>query len=105
MRCISIEKHGAGHVTGFDVEGPVIAAARNRATQRGLSDRADFVHGAPGPLPFADASFDVVFSKDALLHVPDKDALFREIFRVLKPGGVFAASNWMISHDGEPSRT
>ena len=98
-----IEKHGAGHVTGFDVEGPVIAAARNRATQRRLSSRADFVHGAPGPLPFADASFDVVFSKDALLHVPDKDALFREIFRVLKPGGVFAATNWMISHDGEPS--
>ena len=97
------EKHGAGHVTGFDVEGPVIAAARNRATRRGLSDRTDFVHGAPGPLPFADASFDVVFSKDALLHVRDKDALFREIFRILKPGGVFAASNWMIGHDGEPS--
>ena len=69
----------------------------------GLSERAAFVQAAPGRLPFADASFDMVFSKDALLHVPDKDALFAEIFRVLKPGGVFAASNWMISHDGEPS--
>ena len=45
----------------------------------------------------------MVFSKDALLHVPDKDALFAEIFRVLKPGGVFAASDWLIGHDGEPS--
>jgi SAM-dependent methyltransferase len=54
-------------------------------------------------LPFADRTFDMVFSKDALLHVPDKDALFAQIFRVLKPGGVFAASNWMIAHDGEPS--
>lgn len=98
-----VDKHGAGYVTGFDVEGPVIAAAKIRAASRGLSDRADFVHGAPGPLPFADASFDVVFSKDALLHVPYKDAIFREIFRVLKAGGVFAASNWMIGHDGEPS--
>src|SRR5262245_26960415 len=98
-----IERHGAGHVTGFDVEGPVIAAARDRAARRSLSAKAEFIHGAPGPLPFADRSFDVVFSKDALLHVPDKDALFAEIFRVLKPGGVFAASNWMISHDGEPS--
>lgn len=54
-------------------------------------------------MPFTDASFDVVFSKDALLHVSDKETLFAEIFRVLRPGGVFAASDWMISHDGEPS--
>ena len=81
----------------------MIEAARKRAVARGLSGRADFVQAPPGALPFVAGSFDVVFSKDALLHVPDKDALFAEIFRVLKPGGVFAASNWMISHDGEPS--
>ena len=95
--------HGAGHVTGFDVEEPVIANARRRAEAEGMSGRVAFVEGAPGPLPFADETFDVVFSKDALLHVPDKDALFAEIHRVLKPGGVFAASNWMIGHDSEPS--
>lgn len=98
-----VARHNAGHVTGFDVEAPVIEAAKARAIARDLSNRADFIHGAPGPLPFVEASFNVVFSKDALLHVPDKDALFGEIFRVLKPGGVFAASNWMIGHDGEPS--
>ena len=43
--------------------------------KRGLSDRADFVQAPPGPLPFADGAFDMVFSKDALLHVPDKDAI------------------------------
>src|SRR5688500_14989205 len=82
-----VEKHGAKHATGFDVELPVVEAARLRATKRGLSGRAIFVHAPPGPLPFADESFDMAFSKDALLHVPDKDALFAEIFRVLKPGG------------------
>lgn len=96
-------RHGAGHVTGFDVEAPVIAHARRRAEAAGLADRVTFVIGAPGPLPFVDASFDMAFSKDALLHVPDKGALFAEIFRVLRPGGVFAASNWMIAHDDEPS--
>jgi len=98
-----IERHGAGHVTGFDVERPVIEQARARAEARGLSGRASFVQAPPGLLPFVDASFDVVFSKDALLHVPDKVALFADIFRVLKPGGVFAASDWLIGHDGEPS--
>ncbi|TPK85270.1 methyltransferase domain-containing protein [Mesorhizobium sp. B2-4-17] len=95
-----VERHGAAHAAGFDVEQPVIEAARRRAAAQGLADRVRFIQAPPGPLPFADRSFDVVFSKDALLHVRDKDALFAEIFRVLKPGGVFAASNWMI---GEPS--
>jgi ubiquinone/menaquinone biosynthesis C-methylase UbiE len=94
-----VEKHGADHATGFDVEEPVVSAARRRAEKRGLSERARFVQAAPGSLPFVGEAFDVVFSKDALLHVPDKDALFAEVFRVLKPGGVFAASDY----DGESS--
>jgi phosphoethanolamine N-methyltransferase len=97
------EKHGLAHATGYDVERPVIEAARSHAAALGLCGRAHFVQVPPGPLPFPDAGFDVVFSKDALLHVPDKESLFAEIFRVLRPGGVFAASNWMIAHDGEPS--
>ncbi|PBB92557.1 SAM-dependent methyltransferase [Mesorhizobium sp. WSM3864] len=98
-----VARHGAAHATGFDVERPVIETAKRKAAAQGLQDRVSFLQAPPGLLPFTDASFDVVFSKDALLHVRDKDALFAEIFRVLKPGGVFAASNWMISHDGEPS--
>jgi phosphoethanolamine N-methyltransferase len=98
-----IQRHGAAHATGFDVEGPVIDQARTHARAKNLSDRASFVQAAAGSLPFVDASFDLVFSKDALLHVPDKDAVFADIFRVLRPGGVFAASDWLIGHDGDPS--
>jgi phosphoethanolamine N-methyltransferase len=54
----------------------------------------------PGPLPFADGSFDVVFSKDAMVHIENKEALFAEIFRVLRPGGWVAASDWMSGTDG-----
>lgn len=94
---------GAARVTGIDVEAPVCAAARRRAEAAGLSDRVTIVQVNPGPLPFPDASFDLVFSKDSIVHIADKEALSREVFRVLRPGGVFAASDWLISHDGPPS--
>ena len=92
------------HVTGFDVEVPVIQAARRRADEEGLAHRVSFVQAAPGRLPFADGSFYLVFSKDALIHVADKEAVFADIFRVLRPGGIFAASDWLVSHDGPLSQ-
>ena len=91
-------------IVGFDVELPVIRKARHRAADAGLTEQVEFTQGPPGGLPFPDGSFDVVFSKDAMVHIPDKDAIFAEIFRVLKPGGAFAASDWLIGHDGEPTR-
>lgn len=91
------------NIIGFDVELPVIEQARRRARQPGLEDKVSFVQAPPGTLPFADGRFDLVFSKDAMVHITDKDAIFAEIFRVLKPGGIFAASDWLIGHDGEPS--
>lgn len=103
ITCYLAETHSAGKVTGFDVEVPVIEAAMERAAKHGLQGRAEFVQGPPGSLPFLDEEFDVVFSKDAIVHVPDKQSIFAEIWRVLKPGGVFAASDWMIGHDGAPS--
>lgn len=99
-----VERHGAGHVTGYDVEAPVVEAANRLAARRGLSERATFVHAPPGRLPFADAGFDVVFSKDAIVHVADKEAMFADISRVLKPGGLLAMSDWLTSHDGPPSQ-
>lgn len=96
------ERYGA-HVLGVDVEAGVVEKAKKAATARGLSSRAQFQAIQPGRLPFSDASFDVVFSKDALIHVEDKDAIAAEVFRVLRPGGIFAASDWMRADDGPMS--
>ncbi|MCL5778273.1 methyltransferase domain-containing protein [Limibaculum sp. FT325] len=94
---------GAAHVIGIDVEEPGCATARRRVAKAGLDGRVEIRKVEPGPLPLPDASVDVVFSKDSIVHIHDKDFLAREVFRVLKPGGWFAASDWLISHDGEPS--
>ncbi|OCW58000.1 SAM-dependent methyltransferase [Hoeflea olei] len=96
-------EYAPAEIVGYDVEQPVIDVASRRAKEQGLDRVARFVRGEPGPLPFPVESFDIVFSKDALIHVADKERLFQDIFRLLKPGGQFAASDWLTSHDGEPS--
>ena len=98
-----VRDHGAGHVTGIDIEAPVCAASERRVAAAGLADQLTIHKVEPGPLPFADESFDIVFSKDSIIHIPDKETLCRQVFRVLKPGGWFAASDWLIAHDAEPS--
>ncbi len=98
-----IRHHGAGYVTGLDVEDTVLARARELIARAQLSARIGLVKVAPGALPFPPGSFDVVFSKDSLVHIADKHALMAEVFRVLKPGGRFIASDWLIGHDNVPS--
>lgn len=98
-----VARHRAGYVTGIDVEDPVLDRARALVGAAGLGARIGLVKVAPGPLPFPPGSFDLVFSKDSIVHIPDKTALMAEVFRVLKPGGRFIASDWLIGHDGPPS--
>src|SRR5262245_45000528 len=78
---------GAAHGTAVDVAAPMIALARRRIADPRIAFE---VIEPEKPLPFADASFDVVFTKDAWLHVIDKRALLKEVHRVLKPGGRLA---------------
>jgi ubiquinone/menaquinone biosynthesis C-methylase UbiE len=91
-----VRNHGAGFVCGIDVEDPVLAHARAIVDREGLASRIGLVKVAPGPLPFPPGCFDVVFSKDSIVHIPDKHTLMAEVFRVLKPGGLFLASDWLI---------
>lgn len=91
-----VARHGAGYVTGLDVEDTVLSHARRLIASAGLSARIGLVKVAPGPLPFPPSTFDVVFSKDSIIHIPDKAALMAEVFSVLKPGGRFIASDWLI---------
>ena len=95
--------YDAAQVLGIDVDATLVARAVQRAVACGLGDRLAFQTVTPGPLPFADATFDVVFSKDAILHIADKEEFFADVARVLRPGGLFVASDWLRDTDAEPS--
>lgn len=90
---------GAGRVLGIDVEADSIARALDAAKALGLDDRVSFEHVQPGPLPFPDGQFDLIFTKDVVCHVPDKAPLLAEVFRVLRPGGLLVLGDWMRGND------
>jgi arsenite methyltransferase len=75
-----------GSVTGIDMTPEMIENARRGAAELGLKN-VTFVEGEAERLPFDDLSFDVVISNGVIDLVPDKDAVFGEIYRVLVPGG------------------
>jgi arsenite methyltransferase len=75
----------SGNVTGIDMTPAMIAKARSVA-ETGLTT-ATIVEGSAERLPLPDASFDVVISNGVIDLIPDKDAVFSEIYRVLRPGG------------------
>lgn len=95
-----VEVHGAGAVTGIDLEPDLIAKARKRIADKRLSERIELRQVTPGPLMFSSGRFDVVFSKDSLVQIPGKAALFGEVRRVLQPGGHFLASDWLRGGSG-----
>ena len=76
---------------------------RNRAltAAAGLGERITVVDGSYDAMPFGDASFDVAWSQDAILHAPDRGKELDEAARGLKPGGLFAFTDPMQADDIE----
>jgi arsenite methyltransferase len=75
-----------GSVTGIDMTPEMIAKSRASAEELAVGN-VEFVESEAERLPFADRSFDVVISNGVIDLIPDKDAVFAELFRVLLPGG------------------
>lgn len=82
-------------VTGVDLVESNVATARERVKAAGLAERVSIEQGDATVLRFADASFDVVCSQDALCHVPDKAAVLAEIARVARTPAAVAFTDWV----------
>ena len=89
----------AGRVVGVDMTASMLDRARASADAMGLGDVVELHESLVESLPLPDASVDVVISNGVIDLVPDKDAVFDEIDRVLAPGGRLQVADVVIHHE------
>lgn len=77
-------------VIGIDLTDEYCCAATMLAERTGLSHLVSYRQGDALELLFPDETFDVVWTQHVAMNIPDKATLYREMYRVLKPGGVLA---------------
>ena len=82
---------GAGcDVTVLDLSEEFCEVGAMLTAHVGLGDRVTFRHGSALAMPFADGEFDRVWTQHATMNIAEKERLYREIYRVLRPGGQLA---------------
>ncbi|KAI5848194.1 S-adenosyl-L-methionine-dependent methyltransferase [Tricharina praecox] len=87
------------NIVGLNNNDYQIERATNYAKKAGLADKHSFVKGDFMQMSFEHNSFDAVYAIEATVHAPSLEGVYTEIFKVLKPGGVFGVYEWLMTDD------
>jgi ubiquinone/menaquinone biosynthesis C-methylase UbiE len=86
-------------VTGIDLTPEFVSTGQSLCDWVGLSDQVELHQGDATAMPFADESFDAAFMLHVGMNIASKDALFAEVFRLIKPGALFGVYDVMQTSD------
>jgi len=92
-----IAKFTGAHITGLNNNDYQIERATRYAKKEGLAKQLKFVKGDFMQMSFPENSFDAVYAIEATVHAPSLEGVYSQIFRVLKPGGVFGVYEWLMT--------
>ncbi|KAF2761245.1 hypothetical protein EJ05DRAFT_461876 [Pseudovirgaria hyperparasitica] len=91
-----IVKFTGANVIGLNNNDYQIQRATRYAQKEGLADKLSFTKGDFMQMKFPSESFDQVYAIEATVHAPSLEGIYSEIYRVLKPGGVFGVYEWLM---------
>lgn len=86
----TLAREFGAQVTGLDITEEFCRTARELTQRVGLSENISFQHGSALEMPFEDEQFDIVWTQFAAMNIDDRNRLYHEMFRVLRPGGALA---------------
>jgi SAM-dependent methyltransferase len=89
-------------VVGLDLTPEFCSVAAMLAERTGLAGSVEYREGDAQDVPFANQSFDVVWSQNVAMNIADRDRFYAEICRILKPGGRYAFADVVAGNGGKP---
>jgi len=98
---MEISRFSGASVVGINNNAYQVSRGERHIKAAGLSSIASIIKGDFMNIPFPDESFDSIYAIEAICHAPDKVGIYKELHRVLKPGGMFACYEWCLTEKFE----